>query len=245
VLIAVEGIDGAGKYTQANLLAERIAQSQPRDASPVVLHSFPDYRHSTLGPKIRHYLKGGLGKLHDNSPMLVALLFALERFEKRESIESALGAGQTIVCDRYTPSNLAHQAAKYYDGTVDIASDWMRVLWDIATVEYCVLGMPTPDLVIYLDLTAEQSKARTAARDNSSDLHQDDLVYLSNTRAVYQYLTSASSTWHTVACFNDDGTPRTIDQIHDEIFNIYTAAESSIFGSGANISPPQPVTNKE
>jgi dTMP kinase len=232
MLAAIEGCDGAGKWTQANKLAERIAQEQ-REATqagrklpaycPALFLSFPDYEHSTLGPKIKHYLRGNLGKLHTNHPALVAMMFALERYEKREDIDNAMAGGYTIVCDRYTPSNLAHQAGKFYDGSCDSSSEWLRVLRDIEMIEYDVLGMPQPDLVFYLDLTPEQSQARTKARDSAPDLHQDDLSYLRNTRAVYQYLAGTYQAWHTVACFNADGTPRTVDDVHNEIFNIFTA----------------------
>jgi len=245
MLVAFEGIDGSGKNTQANKLAERIAQEQWKAVQagekmpaycPALFLSFPDYENSTLGPKIKHYLKGYLGKLHSNHPALVAMMFALERFEKFEDIDNAMAGGYTIVCDRYTPSNLAHQAAKFYDGSCDGSSEWLRVLHDIEMIEYDVLGMPYPDLVFYLDLTPEQSRARTAARDNAPDLHQDDLSYLRNTRAVYQYLAGTYQSWHTIACFNADGTPRSADEIHNEIFSIFTDVVAVHEAAGATVN---------
>jgi thymidylate kinase len=99
----------------------------------------------------------------------------------------------------------------------------MDVLSLIAHIEYAILDTPTPDLVFYLDLTAEQSYARTHARDDAPDLHQDNKMYLRNVRHVYQYLAKDPS-WHTITCFNEDGTPRTVDEIHAEIFEIFVAA---------------------
>ena len=233
MLVVFEGIDGSGKNTQANKLAERIAFEQWKALKnstkapsycPAMFFTFPDYEGSELGPKIRHYLKGELGKLHSNHPLLVSLLYAVERYEKRDDMLEALKHGYTIVCDRYTPSNLAHQSAKLYNGIVDGESEWLHVLGDIERIEYDILGMPEPDLVFYLDLTADQSYARTHSRDTGPDLHQDDRTYLCNTRAVYRYLAGTYQSWHTIACFNADGTPRTVDEMHDEVFATFLAA---------------------
>lgn len=224
MLVAFEGIDGSGKNTQARKLADRItAERSPAEGA--ALFSFPDYENSTVGPQIRHYLKGELGKLHDNHPFLVANMFALERFEKRNQILDALVCHRPVICDRYVPSNLAHQAAKIYDGPRLLASaEWEYLIQDIVNVEYGVLSMPMPNLVIYLDLTAEQSFTRTHARDSAPDLHQDDIEYLRKTRAIYKYLASRDDCWRTVPCFDMEGQPRSIEEIHDEIFEIYAAA---------------------
>ena len=215
MLIAIEGIDGSGKQTQAKRLVERISAEWKHTP---VLFSFPDYDGSDLGPKIRHYLKGWFGKLYDNHPFLVSLLFAVERYEKYHEIEDALSRGNVVVCDRYSPSNLAYQAGKLYDNTLEPKSEWLKVLYDIEHVEYDILGMRRPDLVFYLDLAAEQSWERTRSRDSgAADIHQDNKIYLQNVRQVYKYLAQAPS-WRTIACFNADGTPRTIEDIHAEIF---------------------------
>lgn len=238
MLVVFEGIDGSGKNTQAKALEARIAKER-QAAVPnhivnfrdTVFFSFPDYTESHLGPKIRHYLKGGMGKIYDNNPMLVSLLFAVERYEKRCDIYSALLDDKTVICDRYVPSNLAHQAAKIYDPE---SADWRHLISDIAHVEYKLLTLPEPDLVFYLDLTAEQSYSRTHARDTAPDLHQDDLRYLRNTREVYLHLASRDYCWNIIPCFTESGAPRTIDDIHEQIFTIFAANQAPSIKQASN-----------
>jgi len=231
MLVVFEGLDAAGKKTQADKLVNRIltAKEEARQARmsepafcPATLFSFPDYEGSELGRKIRKYLKGEYGKLYSNHPLLVSALFAIERYEKQDDILEVLYHKQgTVICDRYTASNLAYQAGKVYDGTVNGNSQWLQILNDTALIEHDILGFPEPDLVIYLDLTAEQSYARSHKRDSDADAHQDDITYLNNVRCVYRYLAGTYNTWKTVPCFTADGRERTVEELHEEIWQAF------------------------
>ena len=209
MLIAVEGIDGGGKATQAKRLHTYL-QEQGHVCS---LMSFPAYERTTFGPHIRRYLRGEFGDLSQNHPFLAALLYGIDRFERRDLLWKMLRHGHHVVCDRYVPSNIAHQCAKL--------DDWDSLRFDIEVAEYRVFAMPQPDIVILLDLTAEQSYRRTRGRGDESDIHQDSLDYLDRTRDVYRNL-ALDENWHTVACFTADGRERTVDEIHAEVVDIVT-----------------------
>lgn len=226
MLIAFEGIDGSGKATQARKLQERLnnhfykewettgAYKQWKGAALV---SFPRYEDSVFGRFIRHYLKGGYGDLYQNDPFLVSLLYALDRYEYRDQIVHFVEETKDIVIlDRYVASNMGHQGAKL-EGQPKALTELLR---NIEITEHEVLGMPRPNLVFLLDLTAEESWARIHDRDEEGDLHQDNWPYLSAVRDIYLDLADTYRCWHVVDCFDAYGQPRSVEAIHEEIWGI-------------------------
>ncbi|KAI9190563.1 thymidylate kinase-like protein [Polychytrium aggregatum] len=126
-LIAIEGCDRSGKSTQAALLVQRL-----RDAGvPTELVKFPD-RTTVIGKIIDRHLKGD-AELDDHS---IHLLFSANRWGFKAWMERQQRAGVTLVLDRYVHSGLAYSMARGLD------VEWCRAT-DI--------GLPHPDLVIYLD----------------------------------------------------------------------------------------------
>jgi dTMP kinase len=107
VLIAIEGIDGSGKGTQAQQLVERLNQHN----TTACLLSFPRYSETLFGTTIGRFLDGDFGPLDAVAPELAATLYAGDRYESRGLLIDALDNHQVVVCDRYVPSNLAHQGS--------------------------------------------------------------------------------------------------------------------------------------
>ncbi|MFP6762627.1 MAG: dTMP kinase [Planctomycetaceae bacterium] len=212
MLIAIEGIDGSGKGTQARRLQEWL-QTQGHTAS---LISFPRYSHTHFGATIGRFLNGEFGQLDQVDPHLAATLYAADRFESRSVLLDQLSANDVVVADRYVPSNMAHQGAKQSGEKRQRLQDW------IEQVEYGVFELPRAELVIHLDVPAEiaqQLIAKKSKRDyteKAADLQEEDEAYLNTVRQSYLEIAARESTWQTIPLLTGD-TLRTVDEIGHEI----------------------------
>lgn len=218
-LIAIEGIDGAGKGTQAAQLQKRLVAAGYRSE----LMSFPRYQSTFFGARIGDFLNGKFGTLDQLPPFLVSLLFAGDRFESRGVLLEAQQDNDIVVLDRYVASNIGHQAAKAPASEREQLRGWIEQL------EYDIFGLPKPGLVILLDIPVETSQQlirRKQARtytDQVTDLQESDTIYLAAVREVYLALAERSPDWIVVPV-TKDGELRTVDDISDEIWNrLHTA----------------------
>jgi dTMP kinase len=160
-LIAVEGIDQAGKQTVcAWLAAELRAQGVQTEQT-----GFPDYA-TPLGQEITAFLRG------ERAYPAAArqLLYAANRWERAAELRAWLAEGRAIVADRYSASGIAYGAAQGLD-----------MAWMLQVEQ----GLPPADLTILLDITPDVSLARkTTARD----AYENRLDLLANARAAYRQL---------------------------------------------------------
>lgn len=210
-LLALEGIDGAGKRTQVELLAQAL---RSRGMEPFLL-SFPCYQ-SFFGAAITRYLTGEFGRLDQVDAHFSALLYAGDRLESKSQIESALGAGRLVIADRYVGSNLAHQGARVAAGQRAEFLAWIRRL------EYEVFGLPHEDLILYLRVPVEESARRTTLRGQrlTRDIQESDQSHLKLASAVYDELATASE-WAVVEGYDSArGEPRSADDVHREIWGV-------------------------
>lgn len=211
-LIAIEGIDGAGKGTQALRLTEAL-----RDAGrSVELISFPRYAETSFGRKIGEFLNGRFGTLDQVSPFLAALLYAGDRFESKPVLSAALHEHDVVVLDRYVASNIAHQCAKLEGPEREELRRWIEHL------EFELYGLPRPDLTILFDLSAtdaQQLIARKQQRnytDKAADLQEADAGYLARVREVYLELSQENPHWQRVPVTEGDRV-RAIDSIAGDV----------------------------
>lgn len=193
-LIALEGIDGTGKGTQARLLVEALE----RRGQSVAFFSFPAYRQTFAGALIGDFLDGRLGDPKGIDSRLTATIYALDRFELRDELRRALMAGQTVVCDRYVGSNLAHQVARARPGQREAVRSFIEAL------EFTVLGLPRADLTLYLDMPVGLAQRRVltkAARQYTKkrlDANEADLRHLRGALAEYRHQSLAPD-WRRIA----------------------------------------------
>lgn len=189
MIIALEGIDGAGKNTLATALCDVLA-----DHIPVEVLSFPRYghRHADLAAEA---LRGRMGDLAD-SVYAMATLFALDRAEMAPQLAAyrgGLGKG-LLLCDRYVASNAAYSAARLAGD----ATATQRVIEWIEHLEFGRFGLPTPDIQVLVDTQPRTARQRAARREKleptrARDRYERDASLQERTFAAYRNL--AESHW--------------------------------------------------
>lgn len=218
LLVAIEGIDGTGKGTQARKLADALVAA----GRTVELIGFPRYRETEFGGRIGHYLNGAYGSLDEVHPLLASLLFAGDRFESRDLLRDAIERSDVVVLDRYVGSNIAHQSARQQGGEREDLKDFVELL------EFGIYKLPRADLVLLLDLPAAQAQeliAKKAPRDYTDqvhDLQEANVGYQEEVRQVYLEVAAADEQWRRID-LSPDGKLRSIDEIAAEILEIVTA----------------------
>jgi dTMP kinase len=214
ILLAIEGIDGTGKGTQAGRLAET-AESKGHS---VASFSFPLYDDNPFSRAVADYLNGEFGTADQVHPELAALLYAGDRFHARPRIVAALRECDLVICDRYAGSNAAHQGAKLEGEARRRLLDWLD------EVEYGEFALPRPQLVVLLDAPvalARELVGRKAARGYTTleaDIHEADAGHSSATRDVYLELADRGG-WRVVHTADDDGSLRDVDEIAGEVWS--------------------------
>ena len=211
-LFIIEAGDGSGKETQTRLLTQRLI----REGHRVRAVTFPDYAADASMP-VRMYLRGDFGTQADEvNPYAASTFFAVDRYASyRMKWGEDYAAGTIILADRYTTSNMVHQAVKIGDAAErDAFLDW---LYDF---EFNKLGLPAPDAVFFLDMepcAAEQLiAARAQAKGETPDIHERDADYLRRTHDAYVLL-AAHCGWVRIPS-SVDGTPLPIEEIHERLY---------------------------
>lgn len=212
-LISIEGLDGSGKETQTDLLEKELLH---RGIS-LRRVSFPEYGEPSSAP-VRMYLNGDFGKdPNDVNAFAASSFFAVDRFA---SFRRRWGAdykdGLLILADRYTTSNMVYQMPKLP------RSDWEDFLTWLQDFEYVRLGIPKPDLTIYLDMPPEisQKLLEKRYRENGGvkDIHESNMAYLNACRQTAAFAAKRLG-WQVISCaFNN--MPKEKENIHREILDI-------------------------
>ncbi len=194
-LIALEGLDGAGKRTLVGKVVARLEQRGVR----VATLDFPRYGASIHADLASEALKGGHGDLA-GSVHAMAVMFALDRAGTADGLRGMVAAHDVVILDRYVASNAAYGAARLHQG-----ADGEFVAW-VDALEFGRLGMPRPDLQLYLDVPvalAEERARRREAQDSARtlDAYEKDSGLQTRTGAVYRELATANwnSEWWTVS----------------------------------------------
>ena len=169
-LIVIEGTDSSGKETQTKKLYERLEQ----EIKNVRKLSFPNYESPACEP-VKMYLAGAFGdNALDINPYPVSTMFAIDRYASyKMDWEKFYKGGGVVVTDRYTTSNMVHQASKIDNkDSKDVYLDWLEEL------EYSKMGIPKPDLVIFLNMSTEMAVKLMEERRNKitgeekKDIHE-------------------------------------------------------------------------
>lgn len=182
VLIAVEGLDGAGKRT---LIDGVVADLRARGLRVDTL-AFPRYDRSVHADLAAEALRGAHGDLAA-SVSAMALLFALDRADARDGLSKLLADNDIVILDRYVASNAAYSAARSSQ-----AADGEIVGW-VGELEFDRFAVPVPALQVLLDVPTEVAAERARKRgeldaSRALDAYERDGGLQNRTAAVYREL---------------------------------------------------------
>ena len=176
-LIVIEGTDGSGKSTQFRALTERLT-AEGKTFQKLV---FPQYAEPSSA-LIRMYLGGEFGTSpSDVNAYAASAFYAVDRYASYKKVWGKwYEEGGLVLSDRYTTSNAVHQASKEPKEKQAAFLQWL------SDFEYGQLGLPRPDLIIYLDVptdfTEKMMRHREAETNTNADIHEKDMQYLATCR---------------------------------------------------------------
>lgn len=213
-IIVIDGLDGSGKGTQADLLLKAIPNAKFLD--------YPNYEDESSS-LVKMYLQG---RIHEDpfavNPYIASSTYALDRaISYMKYWKEEYDKGDTIfIANRYTTSNLIHQMCKLPDDDYDSFISWVKDL------EYNKYGLPKPDLVIFLAVDRNISESlmtirytdNDGAHEEKRDIHEKNKNYLDKcvSSAAYAIL---HENWKPINC-SPFGSMRSIDDIHKDIYTL-------------------------
>ena len=213
LIINIEGTDGSGKQTQSIKLYERLKA----EGYDVVRQSFPNYDSNSSAP-VKMYLGGEFGsKPTDVNAYAASAFYAVDRYASYKKVWGEYyEQGGLILSDRYTTSNAVHQASKE---APENRNQFLHWLYEF---EYELLGLPRPDVTIYLDVptafTEKLLRGREEATNTQADIHEQDMTYLATCREMGRAAAEFYG-WSIINCVKD-GVMRSIEDIHEEIYRL-------------------------
>ncbi len=215
LIIIESGSDASGKATQTTKLVERLSN----EYNNIRKVEYPNYE-SESSALVKMYLRGDFGKNpSDVDPYIASTFYAADRYASfKTEWEEFYNNGGIIIADRYTTSNMVHQASKMDECDRDKYLDW---LFDY---EFNLYKIPQPDCVIFLDVPIEFSQKLMENRKNKitgedkKDIHESDIDYLTKSYNNSLYIANKYN-WNKINCVENENL-RTIDDIHEEIYKI-------------------------
>lgn len=185
MFIVLEGLDGAGKSTQIEMLRRMLSEY---GIESEYIH-FPRFDAPVYGEMIARFLRGELGSVESVDPYVVALLYAGDRKDAAPMIRRWLKQGKVVIADRYVWSNIGYQCGKYADvGKRRELRDW------ILKLEYGLNRLPRPDVSLFLDvpfafterkLSEEREGSDRSYLKGGKDIHESSLSLQRRVREVY------------------------------------------------------------
>ena len=214
-LIVIEGTDCSGKGTQSEMLYQKLVS----DDYKVYKTSFPMYDTPTGkivgGPYLgkESITHGWFPEGANNVPAKVAsLYYAADRLYNIDKINEHLNKGEFVILDRYTTSNMGHQAGKIKNRKERIEMfKWLEKL------EYELLELPKPDVKIFLHMPYEYSKNLQSKRVEL-DQHEKSKENIVNAEKAYLELSEIYD-FITIDCINNNAI-RSIEEIFEELYKI-------------------------
>jgi dTMP kinase len=220
-----EGIDGSGKSTQTNLLAQYLTGK----GYEVEKIDFPQHGEKSSG-LVDEYLNGKYGSSENVGPYRASVFFACDRYSANFKIRKWIEEGKIVICDRYVTSNIGHQGGKIKDK--EERRKYFKWLFDF---EYNLFGIPKPDFTFLLKtspefslklsnkITNQEKIARRKAylKDSETmDIHEKDRKHLSNALESFLQATEEfPENFEIIECI-ENGNLLSPEIIHQKIWEI-------------------------
>jgi dTMP kinase len=215
--IVIEGLDGAGKSTQINLLKKFFTTQKTKFKC---LH-FPRTDSPVFGELIARFLRGEFGNINSVNPYLVALIYAGDRKDASTLIKKWLEDNYFVIADRYVYSNIAFQCAKIKDtDEKNQLNEWIKNL------EYNYYKIPQPDLSIFLDVpltfTAEKLFKKRSGNDREylkgkKDIHEINMKFQKQVRNIYLSEVKANKNFISIDCSQKENIIESPGRIFEKI----------------------------
>lgn len=211
-LIVIEGLDGSGKATQTQYLYNRCRQAKKN----VVQVSFPNYEDNSSA-LVKMYLSGQMGNINDVNVFAASTFYSVDRYATFHMYyKKQYEEGAVIIADRYTTSNIVHQASKLP------AEERLPYIHWLEDLEYDRMGLPRPDLVLYMDMEPEIARQLIQKRYKGNlgemDIHESNFEYMLACRET-ALLAAQQCGWKIISC-SDGARPLDADKISDKIWEI-------------------------
>lgn len=214
-IIVIEGLDGSGKQTQSEKLFKRLED----EGKKIMKIAYPRYENQSSS-LVKMYLSGEFGKnANDVSAYIASTFYAVDRYASyKQDYEEFYKNGGIVLLDRYVTANMVHQSSK-----IDNLEEKEKFLNWLSDFEYGMFGLPKPDKVFFLNIPPKVSQQLIKERENKfshekqKDIHEKDENYLKHAYDNACYLIKKYG-WDEINC-TADGTLRTIDDIHEEIYS--------------------------
>ena len=213
-LCVIDGTDGSGKQTQLEKLKQRLTQEKIEFKSV----SFPNYE-SPSSSLVKIYLNGELSEdPKEISPYIASTFYAADRYITfKKEYEEYYKNGGIILADRYTTSNMVHQAGKIKDDKE--REKFLNWLWDF---EFNLYGLPIPTEVFFLNMPTEyalklmENRKNKITKEEKKDIHERNQEHMKDAYNEACKL-SKKYNWKEIKCVKE-GKIRTIEDIHEEIY---------------------------
>lgn len=207
-LIVIEGTDCSGKQTQT----EKLLANLKNKGYKAISFGFPNYESPTgkiigdsyLGKNSPSLFKEGA---HNVDPKISSLYYAADRLYNIKNIKKYLDDDYIVIINRYVESNMAFQGGKIRD----IKERHIMYEW-LDNLEFVLLDLPRPDMVIFLYLPYEKVctlKEKRGEVANTTLLHMAEIAYF-ELSSIYEY--------QKVNCLSNDEL-RSIEDIASEILD--------------------------
>jgi dTMP kinase len=212
-LIVIDGTDGSGKKTQTKLLIDKLNHEGHRAVSA----SFPQYGKKSAGPT-EEFLSGKYGRTEDINSYAASLFYAIDRFDLSHELKKLIQEGYLVVLDRYVDSNAGHQGGKIKDP--EKRKKFIEWLYDL---EYSLLGIPRPDLVVILHVPVNISIGLIPHKQTLIQIEKNHVLefdHLKNAESAYLWLAEQFPQDHRLVECIEEERLLSPEEIHEKIWQV-------------------------